>query len=726
MTFISIITPFRKGKRYLKDCLDGLAEQNLEDTEIILILNGITEDVDDLIAGYTGLNLIVKNYPEELGPSRARNEGLDIAGGKYVYFLDGDDYHYGGGLDMLSEAARKSDADFINGERINTAFIRERFDEQLQKKNRQPLKKGKLSDMEYSLKLLVGDKTNSNEVLSVLHALIKRDIIGNTRFIEDKRYHADYDFMMEIFDGLDTFIGVEDALYAKRTSDDPIKLTSLNQEKKKDSFLIYCDEYNRVLNSIKSKPDEKYRLLKRAMADKFRKSYFSDFANKFYASPNKKWRGKYFDAMSDISKDFTLDNLSWKDKKEIQALQKKDKKTLRRFIKVRRIYRKIKAIKKDPWKFDHTLYTKFYNKRPINENQIFIESFRGDFYTDSPKYIYEYLMKHYGDKYECVWVKNNSETVIPGNPKTVKRFTRDYYKAVAQSKYWLINTRQPGRLKKRKGQVIVSTWHGTPLKRLGFDQENIHMDNPRSKSAYRKDSKQWDYLISPNRFTTNVLRSSFAYDGKVLETGYPRNDILYNATESDVAQIKRNLNIPLDKKIILYAPTWRDDESFDVGKVKFELKLDLAKLKEALGDEYIILVRTHYFIANRLDLSDVEGFAYDVSRYDDIAELYLISDMLITDYSSVFFDFANLRRPILYYTYDLDKYENVLRGFYIDIRSEVPGPLLYTTEEVIDAVENIDDITEKYSEKYDEFYDRFCYIEDGNASKRIVEEIWGE
>jgi CDP-glycerol glycerophosphotransferase len=112
-----------------------------------------------------------------------------------------------------------------------------------------------------------------------------------------------------------------------------------------------------------------------------------------------------------------------------------------------------------------------------------------------------------------------------------------------------------------------------------------------------------------------------------------------------------------------------------------------------------------------------------VCRYDDIAELYLISDILITDYSSVFFDYANLKRPILYFTYDLEKYENVLRGFYIDIHSEVPGPLLKTTDEVIDAILNIDDLKEEYADKYDEFYERFCSFEDGNASKRIDDAI---
>ena len=220
------------------------------------------------------------------------------------------------------------------------------------------------------------------------------------------------------------------------------------------------------------------------------------------------------------------------------------------------------------------------------------------------------------------------------------------------------------------------------------------------------------------------MKSCFAYPRDILESGYPRNDILYNATDSQVNQIKENLSIPNDKKIILYAPTWRDDEFYDTGYIKFTLKLELDKLKEAISDEYIVLVRTHYFISNNLDLTPYEGFAFDVSSYNDIAELYLISDMLITDYSSVFFDFANLKRPILYYTYDLDKYEGMLRGFYIDIHEEVPGPLLFTTEEVIDSIKNIDEINDKYKEKYDKFYETYCNVDDGNASKRIVEAVW--
>ena len=377
----------------------------------------------------------------------------------------------------------------------------------------------------------------------------------------------------------------------------------------------------------------------------------------------------------------------------------------------------------DPETFNQIIYHHFYNKQEIKKKRIVFESFSGHYYTDNPKYLYEYIYNNYKDDFEYVWVIDDNKREILGNPLRVKKYSLKYHKMMATSKYWVINTRQPARLVKRPGQVLLSTWHGTPLKKLGFDMGNIYLNNPRTKDTYIRDSSMWDYFVSPNQFSTPILKRAFAYEGEMLETGYPRNDILYNADESMVNQIKENLNLPSDKKIILYAPTWRDDDAYDVAKVKFKLRLELDKLEKAVGDEYIVLVRTHYLITDS-DVGDYGDFAVDVSKYDDIAELYLVSDILITDYSSVFFDYANLRRPILFYTYDLDKYENELRGFYIDIHSEVPGPLLRTTEEVIDALNNIDEIASQYSEKYDEFYERFCSIEDGNASKRIFEKVW--
>ena len=723
MTYVSIIIPFNKPKRYLKDCLDSLANQNLSDCEIILILNGLKEDISDLIDDYDA-NLIIKEFEDEINVAKARNIGLDIASGEYVYFMDSDDYLYENALDKLIDAASKSNADFINGERIKTPYIRQRFNEDLEKPHNRPLKKGKLDDLRYSMKLLVGSKTDRHELLSALHSLIKKDKIKDIRFDENERYFTDYYFIIDALTNCSTFLGVEDAIYAKRHRDDPVNITSLNQEIEKTDFTMHFNHYHNVISILNTKSDEKFIILNDEVRNTMLKFYYHIFSLNFIKDKDDKWRTVYFDEMSEISKDFNPQSFTWKDRFEIKALRSKNKGRFEKLIKARFAFVNFKRILKEHWRFNVALYDNIYNKKDVKDNQIIFISFGGKYYSDSPKYIYEYLYENYSDKFEFVWVINDKTTHIPGNPKKVERFSRQYFKEMARSKYWVTNGRHSDRLDKKDSQVIVSTWHGTPLKRLGLDIGDIYTKNPKIKESYIKNGLEWDYLISPNRYTSDILKSSFAYPRDILESGYPRNDILYNANEDRISEIRKNLNLEDGKKTILYAPTWRDDEFYDSGSIKFNLKLDLKMLEEALGDEYCVLVRTHYFIADKLDLSEFGNFAIDVSRYDDIAELYLISDILITDYSSVFFDYANLKRPILFYTYDLDKYEHQLRGFYIDIRKDVPGPLLFTTQEVIDSIKNIGTLKEEYKETYDEFYEKFCNIDDGNASRRIVEKVW--
>ena len=287
--------------------------------------------------------------------------------------------------------------------------------------------------------------------------------------------------------------------------------------------------------------------------------------------------------------------------------------------------------------------------------------------------------------------------------------------------------RQPAWYEKRPGVIFLECWHGTPLKRLVFDMEDVHSFSPKYKMTVYKQSRAWDYLLSDNRFSTECFKSAFLYpEDQILELGYPRNDLLYGDDRDERARkIKEKLGIPADKKVVLYAPTWRDDDYYGPAQYRFDLPLDLEMMKK-LKDRYFFVLRTHYFIADHLNIPEEDkDFVMDQSRYNDIGELYLISDILITDYSSVFFDFANLRRPILFYVYDFEKYAGVLRGFYFDMTTGCPGPLLKTNEEVLDALENIDTVSEAYKEKYKEFTDKFCYLDDGHASERIVKKIFG-
>lgn len=369
------------------------------------------------------------------------------------------------------------------------------------------------------------------------------------------------------------------------------------------------------------------------------------------------------------------------------------------------------------------------SKLPVKKNFIIFESYLGKQYSCNPRAIYEYLQKHHPE-FKMVWSvqKGYTDVFVEKKVPYLKRFSLKWLIAMARAEYWVFNTRLPLWIPKPKHTIYLQTWHGTPLKKLANDMEEVHMpgtNTEKYKRNFTNAAKRWDYLISPNQYSTEIFARAFKFEKTILETGYPRNDFLYtHNTKQIIDQLKKKLDIPVKKKVILYAPTWRDDQFYQVGKYKFDLALDLGKLKEQLKDDYVILLRMHYLIAENLDLSNFEGFAYDVSDYEDIRDLYLISDLLITDYSSVFFDYANLKRPIIFFVYDINSYRDKLRGFYFDIEKEAPGPLAYTTDEVLQQIQYFERNNFEVPHSFEMFYNKFCYLEDGEASKRVVESVF--
>ncbi len=375
------------------------------------------------------------------------------------------------------------------------------------------------------------------------------------------------------------------------------------------------------------------------------------------------------------------------------------------------------------------LLYRLFQQLPVQKNLVLFESFLGRGYSDNPKALYLTLQKQ-RPELQLVWIfaKEPNAAVKAACPNWVLRNSPKYYYLMARAQYWIFNTRQPLSLKKRRETMYLQTWHGTPLKRLGLDMDEVHMPGTNTeqyKKNFSAQAKEWNYLLSPNLYSSAIFKRAFDFRGLLLETGYPRNDLLYAPDRQQQAgQIKQSLRLPPGKKVILYAPTWRDDEFVKKGQYRFNLKLDLEQMQSRLGDDYIVLLRMHYLIAEHLDLTAFDGFAYDVSAYGDIAELYLISDLLITDYSSVFFDYAHLNRPMLFFTYDLEKYASVLRGFYFDFEAVVPGPLLKESDQVIDYIENIEIRSKQYEGKYTAFQERFCSLDDGKASQRVVDALF--
>ncbi|WP_271725351.1 CDP-glycerol glycerophosphotransferase family protein [Bacillus paralicheniformis] len=368
-------------------------------------------------------------------------------------------------------------------------------------------------------------------------------------------------------------------------------------------------------------------------------------------------------------------------------------------------------------------------KLPVKKKTVIFESFAGKQYSCNPRAIYEYMKEHHPE-YNLIWSVNPSYTEIfeEKNVPYIHRFTLKWLFAMARAEYWVVNSRLPLWIPKPKHTTYVQTWHGTPLKRLAVDMEEVHMpgtNTEKYKQNFTKEASKWDYLISPNRYSTEIFARAFQFNKTMIESGYPRNDFLYTDNRPETMKaIKRKINIPEDKKVILYAPTWRDDQFYKKGKYKFDLDLNLDKLREEIGDNYVIVLRMHYLVAENFDLSPYKGFAYDFSSYEDIRELYMVSDLLITDYSSVFFDFANLKRPMIFFVPDIETYRDKLRGFYFDFEQEAPGPLVKTTEEVIEKIKETETSDYRLPDIFEPFYEKFCYLETGNSSEKVVKTVF--
>lgn len=360
---------------------------------------------------------------------------------------------------------------------------------------------------------------------------------------------------------------------------------------------------------------------------------------------------------------------------------------------------------------------------PVNRKRIVWESGAGKSYAGNPRAIYEYMVSHGMDrKLKCVWFYENEPYDIPGRCRQVprKRFFYLYYMATAG--VWVFDSRQPQFLKRRKNTVYIQTWHGTPLKKLALDMEDVFMSGENGIDDYKKNFvdnvRTWDYLISQNPYSTGIFRRAFDFRGEMLEIGYPRNDVLIHGnTKENIKRLKERLGLPTDKKILLYAPTWRDDEYSGAEAYCFRPALSFEQMQKELSREYVMIVKYHYLIMDSVDWTPYDGFVYTFDQTRDIAELFLVSDGLITDYSSVMFDYAILKRPMYFFAYDLEKYRDELRGFYFDYQEEVPGPVSYTTKGLLADIRRQPE--QDYRERYQKFCEKYNKRDDGNACRKV-------
>ncbi|KDN85097.1 bifunctional glycosyltransferase/CDP-glycerol:glycerophosphate glycerophosphotransferase [Kitasatospora cheerisanensis] len=349
----------------------------------------------------------------------------------------------------------------------------------------------------------------------------------------------------------------------------------------------------------------------------------------------------------------------------------------------------------------------------------------GGLYADSPRAVHEELVRR-GEPLRHLWTSVDLQAELPQTAECVRHRSPEWFEALATAKYIVTSTHLPTYFRRRKGQVVLQTWQGTPLKRIGTDFEKVWFTDAGYLEHLKEEVPQWSLLVAGSRWAAPVLRRAFDYRGKLLESGYPRNDLLFAPDREKTAErVRERLGLPEGKQVVLYAPTFREDRRLPEGGYQLNLQLDLAAARAALGDDQVLLVRGHEVVRGQLPEAG-NGYVWDVSTYPDMAELLLIADVLVTDYSAAVFDFMNTGRPVLFFTYDLEHYRDNLRGFSLDLEASAPGPLLSTSAEVVAALGDLPKVTAEYADKYEAFREAYCDLDDGAAAARVVDALLAE
>lgn len=303
-----------------------------------------------------------------------------------------------------------------------------------------------------------------------------------------------------------------------------------------------------------------------------------------------------------------------------------------------------------------------------DEKLILFNSFAGRKYDDSPREIFEKIREDERFKgYKFVWAFHDPDKFEISGASKIKTDTFEYFVTALKARVWVTNSSvERGLNFKGKNTFYFNTWHGTPIKRMGSD---IGSNN----SSFRTKSKsKVDIMTAQSDYEINIFSRTFGIPKrKFLSCGLPRNDKLAHYSETYKNELKKKMGIKFDKKVILYAPTFREFEKENGIECVLIPPINLMKWKKELGSEYVLLFRAHYEVSKALKIKE-DGFAHNMSKYPTLEELMIVSDVLISDYSSIFFDYSIMNKPMLYFTYDYDKYA-ANRGMYFDIRKKLDG-----------------------------------------------------
>ncbi|MFR6562025.1 MAG: CDP-glycerol glycerophosphotransferase family protein [Eubacterium ventriosum] len=529
---VSIIVTHKKDTLYLKDCLESIAEQQFKDYETILVVDHTEDNIEPLIEEFKDkINLKVFYLEDKHGVSSARNLGLDKATGEYVYFLDNDDYLYGDSIKLLLDVMDE-DTDMAYGRMKHTWFQKQAFndsqgDDDDNNDNSADDKKVIYDFNEPYSNML--EKYRKLDKITVLSAIYKKSLFtdNNIRFNEKQTYFSDTKVLVQLLNNAKNIKSNEESVYVKRHHNDKAKNPAISQFTREETMPDYFVAYKNAIKAAGTNEriiNHLYYILAKFVV--------KEYIMKMRWSEDDRWRNEFFTELATLAKDVNnkvlKDDFTHAEKAMVKSMKHNDFAKMKKKAMRVLFNRKIVKMIKNPRVRNKTITLYVFNKMKLKENWVVFESFMGRNCSGQPKYVYKYLQEAYGDKYKCIWVVDRKGVEIPGKHKTCKRFSLKYYYYMNRSKYWVNNMRQPLSIPRREETVMLATWHGTPLKRLVFDMDDVHSANPRYKDIVFKQTRAWDYLLSDNPFSTERFQSCFRFEKeKILEYGYPANDPMY-------------------------------------------------------------------------------------------------------------------------------------------------------------------------------------------------------
>ncbi|WP_430780801.1 bifunctional glycosyltransferase/CDP-glycerol:glycerophosphate glycerophosphotransferase [Actinoplanes sp. G11-F43] len=700
----SLVVPAWQVQGYLNECLDSiLRQQSVEGVEVVAVDDASTDHSGQIIDERAAADprVVAIHLDTNGGPGAARNAGLERATGEYVWFVDGDDRIAPGALAAVEAKLREEKPDVLL-----VGVARERWNRKVSrfvtpKKARTGLDAilaaapplgGLVVRRQFLIDAGIRFETEWYEDMAFGYAVLAAADAGNVAMIEPPCYIHRMDRQGSLRGRSKRHVELV------RQWDRTLRLPVVEQADPKIRRKIL----NRVIGDLLTLMENGARVPEKARPAMFTEISKLLRGHETRVSPRP-------GGLGGMRLKLLADG-----KYSAYRLLRRGRGAVDGVIgKVRGARTKSKAARD---KKALQIYYKQQLREPIDENLAVYGAYWYRGYACNPAAIYE-KAKELAPHVRGVWVVKPGARDVPEGVPTVNPGTKEYFRLIARAKYMINNATFPPDVVKRPDAIQVQTHHGTPLKTMGLDQPRFPASlgnfNP---DRMRMNLAKWDFSITPNRHTTLLWDRQFPIKGETLETGYPRNDRLALAGPAERAAARAELGLGEDEQVVLYAPTHREWHAV------FTPPLDVDELAEALGPKVRVLLRGHYFY-DSIGFPPRHPRVLDVSTFPSVETLAIASDAMITDFSSIMFDYAILRKPLIIFAPDWEVYKAV-RGVSFDLEAGHPGTFARTFDELVEAIRSGAIDSPEARQALERFRERFCSLEDGHAAERVVRRVF--